>query len=300
MQLESIRVAALQTRVHPHRYDENRRHVEELLRGVARERPDIVVMPELFLQGHSYEANRNRDKEPIEGQTLAWMKGLSTELGMMLVGGINEAIPGDERCYSTLLFVDREQLVGIYRKRHPASAELLFLKPGSEPAVFDTRLGRIALITCFDTSFPECVLDAFARRADLLLVANAWLEMEKLPFLAGQQFDHHRVLPRALAMQLRAPVAMANLVGSLRAIVPGLPAFGGGVFPFDTEFTGGSMICDHMGVVLEERPKEAGPGAVVADVSLTFSRGTRQVTLENCGLDEMQRFVFGGRAGSEA
>ncbi|HEX2573863.1 MAG TPA: carbon-nitrogen hydrolase family protein [Polyangia bacterium] len=292
MEFQSVRVAALQCRAIPREYDKNREHVEGLLRALAQEEPQVVVMPELFLHGHSYEPDRNHQKEPIEGPTLGWMKRLSRELKMMLVGGIAEEIPGDERCYSTLLFVDGDELVGIYRKRHPASAELLFLKPGSEPAVFDTRLGRIALITCFDTSFPECVVPIFEKRADLLLVANAWLEMEKLPFLAGQHFEHHRVLPRALSMQLRAPVAMANLVGPLQMIVPGLPAFGGGVFPFDTEFAGGSLICDHMGVVLDERPKEKGPGHVLADVSLLFARGTREVTLDDAGLEEMRAFVF--------
>jgi predicted amidohydrolase len=287
-----VRVGALQTQVTPKQYARNRAHVEELLRAAAKESPQIVVMPELFLHGHSYEADRNAEKEPIEGETLAWMRRLSKELGMMLVGGINEAIPGDDRCYSTLLFVDGDALVGIYRKRHPASAELLFLKPGAEAAVFDTRIGRVGLLTCFDSSFPECLMEAFSRRVDLLLIANAWLEMDRLPFLAGQQFEHHRVLPRALAMQLRAPVVVANLVGPLRAVVPGLPAFGGGVFAFDTEFCGGSMICDHLGVVLEERPKTEGAGHVVADVSLAFARGARQVTLEDAGLAEMRRFIF--------
>lgn len=295
MSAPSLRLATLQTKAEPLRYDENRRAVEELLSEVSRHRPDIVVMPELFLSGHGVQRDRNSLKENVEdGPTRAWMSEWSKRLGALLVGGILEAIPGDEHCFSTLLLVDGDSLIGKYRKRHPASVELLFLRPGSDPGTFETRLGRIALLTCFDMSFPDSTLSAFESQPDLLLVSNAWLMLEHFPFLAGQSFDHHRVLPRALAMQLRVPVAVANLVGRTEAVVPGLPAFGGGVFRFQTEFAGGSLVCDHMGVVLAERPRQAGTGIVVADVSPALAESVRDVTVNGAGLGSMSRHVFGG------
>jgi predicted amidohydrolase len=285
-------VAALQSRAEPKAYAENRERAEALLRAVAAKRPDVVVMPELFLHGHGYQADRNKDQEPLHGPTLAWMQKLSRELGALLVGGINETIEGDERCHGTLLLVDGDELLGVYRKRHPAGAEALFMKPGSEPAVIDTRLGRIALITCFDMSFPECATAAFERRADLLLVSNAWIDMGKFSFLAGRRFEHHTVLPRALAMQLRAPAVVSNLVGPTATLVPGLASLGGGAYPFDTEFTGDSMICDHMGEVLEMRKREQGEGFVVADVNLTLARSTREVTVGTAGIEGLRKAVF--------
>jgi predicted amidohydrolase len=294
MQQTSIRVAALQARTEPRQYERNRARVEALLDAVAPERPDVIVMSEMFLQGHWYDADRLEPQymEPLDGPTLAWMKAQSQRLGALLVGGISERLEGETRCGSTLLLVDGDTLLATYRKRHPASAELLFMKPGTQPAIVETRLGRVGLLTCFDMSFPECLQPAFERRVDVLLVSNAWLEMERMPFLMGQHFEHHRVLPRALAMQLRAPVVAANLVGPLRMLVPGLPGFGGGAFEFDSEFAGNSLICDAMGVVLEELPKEHGEGFIVADVDLAVARGTRSVTLDDAGLDDLRRHVF--------
>jgi len=295
MQSHRLCVAAVQARVEPRAYHRNRERLESVLDSLAPERPDVIVMSEMFLQGHWYDADRLRPEyaEPIEGPTLTWMRAQSRRLGAMLVGGISERLDGDDRCGSTLLLVDGDTLLATYRKRHPAAAELLFMQPGTTPTVVDTRLGRLGLLTCYDMSFPECVLDTFTRRADLVLLCNAWLEMERMPFLIGQQFEHHRVLPRAIAMQLRAPVVAANLVGPLRMVVPGIPAFGGRVYEFDSEFAGGSIICDHMGVVLEERPKDQGEGFIVAELDLALSRGVRSVTLDDAGLDVVRRHVFG-------
>lgn len=290
-----VRVAALQCKAEPKCYQRNRERVDTLLAALTPHRPDIIVMPEMFLHGHWYEADRLHAPyvEPLEGPTLAWMRDHSKRMGALLLGGISEQIADNDRFFSTLLLVDGDELVACYRKRHPASAELLFMLPGSEPAVVETRFGRLALLTCFDMSFPDCILAAAEQRADLLLVANAWLEMERMPFLSGQRFEHHCVLPRAIAMQLRAPAVVANLVGPIRMLVPGLPAFGGGAFEFDTEFAGGSLICDHMGVVVAERPREQGEGFLVAEVNLDSARAVREITLDGAGLDSMRRRIFG-------
>lgn len=302
MSVGSVRIAVLQTLALPRRYHENRARAEVLVREVATRGAQIAVMPEMFLHGHFYEPDRHEHSEALEGPTLAWMKDLSRELGLMLMGGICESIDGDERCYSTSMLVDEGSLVGIYRKRRPASAELLFLRAGTGPSVFETRFGRVGMMICFDMSFPSSGVEAMEGAADLLLVSNAWLDMAKFPFLADQSFEHQRVLPRALAMQLRAPVAVSNLVGPLGMLVPGLPAFGGGVFPFDTEFTGCSMIIDHMGVVLAERPREQGEGSVTADVNTFMAKATREVALNDIGLESMRHHVFGSsnRGGSSA
>ncbi len=290
-----VRVAVVQSTVAPGAYEQNRARVEQLLEKLKPSRPQIVVLPELFLHGHGYRADRNSAKEAVFGPTLSWLQAMSNRLGAILVGGINEEIPGDTRCFSTLLCVDGDKLLGTYRKRHPASAESLFLKNGVEDGILETRFGRIGLLICFDMSFPDAVLGPAAARVDLMLVSNAWVVIEKMPFLLGETFEHHRVLPRALAMQLRAPVAVANLVGPTAGLLPGIASFGGGVYPFETEFTGGSLICDHMGVVLAERTRDEGEGHASAQLDLDLARGVREVAVDHGGLDELEEYIFGAK-----
>ena len=293
MRRARLRVAALQVRTEPRQYARNRERVEGLLDQVAAERPDVIVMPEMFLQGHWYDADRLEPQymEPVDGPTQEWMRAQSRRLGAMVVGGISERLEEEARCASTLLLVDGDTLLATYRKRHPASAELLFMKPGNQSVVVETRLGRLGLLTCFDMSYPDCLAEAFSQRVDLMLISNAWLEMERMPFLRGQRFEHHSVLPRGIAMQLRAPVVASNLVGPLRMLVP-TPGYGPGAFVFDSEFAGGSLICDHMGVVLKDLPKERGEGFILTEVDLDMARGVRSVTLDDVGLEAMRKHVF--------
>lgn len=288
---KSIRIACLQYHAIPKEYNKNKETIQHLLDDAAKEKPDIILMPELSFNGHYYSNDKNSLCESIFDETFQFLKLYSEKLNALIVAGINEKIDESDFCYSTTLLVDNGEFVGSYRKLHPPSVELVFVKPGeANKNIFQTRFGSIMVLTCYDTSFPDSYQSAFTEKVDLILISNAWLKMEKMPFIHIDKYEHHTVLPRAIAMQTRCPVAVANMVGPTKIIVPSLPMFGNRIIDFKTEFCGNSFICDHMGTVLSMMD-DSSMGCICTNVNIKLANEIKRITVENYGVDLMKNYI---------
>jgi predicted amidohydrolase len=286
-----IKIACLQYHAVPKEYEKNKEQVAKLLEQVGEEKPDIILLPELSFNGHYYTKDKNDLSEQIMGETFQFLKHYSEKLDALIVGGINEKIPGSGLCYSTSLIVDRGNLVGSYRKQNPPSVERVFVKPSEDNNnIFKTRFGNIMLLTCYDTSFIHSYEKAFSEEVDFILVSNAWLKMEKMPFVNVEKYEHHTVLPRAIAMQTRCPVAVANMVGPTRIIVPSFPMYGGQIMDFETEFSGNSFICDHMGDVIKIMD-DTSTGYICGTINTTMANEMKKITIDNYGIEQMKAYI---------
>src|SRR5258708_1456197 len=63
----------------------NLRRFEEKINGIAGQ-PETVVLPEMFRTGFSM--NRKALAEQMEGPTMAWMKTIAAQKGIILTGSI--------------------------------------------------------------------------------------------------------------------------------------------------------------------------------------------------------------------
>ena len=81
--------------------------------------------------------------------------------------------------YDTSLLIDRRgQIVGRQKMVHiaqcPCFYEQDYYTPSEEGfAVFDTELGRIGIVVCFDRHYPESIRTEALRGADLILIPTA-------------------------------------------------------------------------------------------------------------------------------
>ncbi len=81
--------------------------------------------------------------------------------------------------YDTSLLIDRSgQIVGRQKMVHiaqcPCFYEQDYYTPSEEGfAVFDTELGRIGIVVCFDRHYPESIRTQALRGADLILIPTA-------------------------------------------------------------------------------------------------------------------------------
>lgn len=65
--------------------------------------------------------------------------------------------------------------IGVYRKTHPFPAERVWTTPGKEASVFDTPLGKIGIVICYDGDFPElCRVEAL-KGAEIIVRPSALL-----------------------------------------------------------------------------------------------------------------------------
>ena len=134
-----------------------------------------LVLPELFTCGYSDLASVHRYAEDAhEGPSARFFSSLAAELGLYVVYGFPERVPGGV-CDSVNL-VGPEGVLLTYAKKHLVreTGEDLCFVPGVGPLVVEADGLRVALAVCWDLGFPEFVREAAYGGADLVLVPAGW------------------------------------------------------------------------------------------------------------------------------
>ncbi|ALE79575.1 hydratase [Pseudonocardia sp. AL041005-10] len=136
----------------------------------------LIVLPELANTGYSFdtrdEAFAHAEQVP-GGPTCAAWEQIARERDVYVVAGITE-VEG-VRLYDTAVLVGPDGFIGKYRKTHLWNREKLIFTPGSEFPVFETRIGRIGLLVCWDIWFPEVSRILAAQGADVICSVNNWV-----------------------------------------------------------------------------------------------------------------------------
>jgi len=154
------------------------------------------------------------------------------------------------------------RLVGLYRKMHipddPAYYEKFYFAPGDLGfRAFDTRVGRIGTLVCWDQWYPEGARLTALQGAAVLLYPTAigWHPKEKAAHGAAQ-VDAWRTIQRSHAIANGLYVAAVNRVGFE-------PNEGGD----GIEFWGSSFLADPFGVVIAQAPPDR-EAVLIAEVDL--------------------------------
>ncbi|MBI5674440.1 MAG: acyltransferase [Nitrospirae bacterium] len=120
---------------------------------------NLLVLPEFFATGYQF---RSKDEvaelsESVKsGQTTEFLCGMSREKGIYIVAGLPER-DGD-KFYNSAILTGPDGLMGVYRKTHLYFEEKLYFSPGDTGfKVWDTEIGRIGIMICFDWFFPEAM-----------------------------------------------------------------------------------------------------------------------------------------------
>jgi len=150
-----------------------RRIVEEARAGGA----DLVVLPEAALGG--YLADLSSDDGGSEGLPPALdlhgpeLERLATLAGPTVVcAGLCEA--GDEGRFNTVACVNGDGLLGSYRKVHLPLGEGGHTQTGNTMAAFDTPVGRMGMLICYDKTFPEAGRELALDGAEIIACMSAW------------------------------------------------------------------------------------------------------------------------------
>jgi predicted amidohydrolase len=140
---------------------------EPLLAEAARQKADLVVLPETLTcvgNGLSYADAA----EPIPGPSTEYFGRLAKKHAMHLVVGLVER--DSPLVYNTSVLIGPDgALIGKYRKVALPRAEIeAGVVPGAEYPVFDTKLGKIGMMICYDGFFPEVARQLSLRGAEII------------------------------------------------------------------------------------------------------------------------------------
>lgn len=157
--------------------EKNLRRTLDLISQAADRGATLIVLPELASTGYAFEtreeAYAHAEDVPSGAATQAWIK-LAAERGIYIAGGLTES--DGERLFDTAVLIGPEGFIGKYRKTHLWNREKLFFTPGDLGfPVFDTRIGRIGLLVCWDIWFPEVARLLAVQGADVICSLNNWV-----------------------------------------------------------------------------------------------------------------------------
>lgn len=166
--------------------DENVERAAASVDEAARQGAELIVLPEFFNTEYfpQYRDYRYMDyAEPEDGYTQSRMRAKAREHRIHLLSTIFEmARPG--LYYDTaMLFGPEGQIVGKYRKVHPAallSLEKIYFRGGSTFPVFRIGEWTVGISICYDNLFPESCRCLALQGAEMILapyatpVADPW------------------------------------------------------------------------------------------------------------------------------
>ena len=252
---EKFRVGLVQMSATPDP-DKNLQRAMDHVRNAAKSGAQIVCLPELFQT--QYFCQREDQAlfdlaESIPGPVTAKLSVLAKELGIVLVASLFEKRAAGIYHNTAVMFDANGELRGIYRKMHipddPLYYEKYYFTPGDLGfRAFDTNVGRVGTLVCWDQWYPEGARLTALQGAHLIFYPTAigWHPSEKAEFGVAQH-DAWRTIQRAHAIANGVYVAVVNRVGFETGNIRGDSAPGAGL-----EFWGGSFLCDPFGRVIAE------------------------------------------------
>src|SRR3989440_2363366 len=236
--------------------EENLRRAVEKVREAARSGAQIICLPELFRT--QYFCQREDPAlfdlaETIPGPTTEAISKAAVEAKAVVVASIFEKrAPGLYHNTAVLIGSDGS-IKGLYRKMHipddPLYYEKYYFTPGDLGfKAFDTEVGRIGTLVCWDQWYPEGARLTALQGAQVLFYPTAigWHPGEKEQFGEAQHNAWH-VMHLAHAISNGVYVAAVNRVGFEQGDVHGKKAPGKGL-----EFWGGSFLADPFGRVVAQ------------------------------------------------
>ena len=182
---------------------------------------ELVIFPELSLTDYLVRDLIYELAEPIPGPSVEKMMEIAKQNKIYIVFGMPEMSKKAESViYNTAVLVGPEGYIGKYRKMHlPTHSvfeEKRYFRQGYETPVFETQIGRIGLMICYDVFFPEVSRALKLNGAQLIVCISA------SPAVRRKFFE---ILTAARAIENNVFLAYVNLVG----IEDGLQFWGGSI-----------------------------------------------------------------------
>jgi len=174
----TINVACAQISATLNDKEANMTKMQKYMKDVKEKFPktELIIFPELALTG--YECNRAEAEQMAESyeesESIRKMGQCAKDLGVYVVFGFAEKGEDGHIYNSAVLVDDNGDPLGVCRKIHLVEEEKEIFSAGDVPTVFDTGIGKIGIMICWDTAFPETARMLTLKGADMIAVLAAW------------------------------------------------------------------------------------------------------------------------------
>ncbi|MCC6321964.1 MAG: carbon-nitrogen family hydrolase [Phycisphaerales bacterium] len=224
----------------------NRRRVEQLLADTQINAGDLIVLPEMFDTGFSFNTAATADQD---GGTLEFLLGLAARTGAT-VHGSRTTIGADGRGRNmATVTASRGAGTGLlceYAKIHPFSlgrpSESEHFAPGEEVLTYPWGDARVCPAICYDLRFPELFRRGLLAGAEVFAIGSNWPSTREF---------HRRTLSIARAIENQAFVLSVNRCGR----------------DLSLEYPGGTLAISPRGEVLGQLEAQEAVLSVAIDLA---------------------------------
>ncbi len=210
-----VRLGLIQWQMRPYNsMDELMQQAEYFVDAVSGYRSDFALFPEFFNAPLMAENNHLAESEAIRELAkhtpaiVQKFSELAISYNINIITGSMPEMKG-EQLYNVGYLCKRDGAVERYEKLHvtPDEAKVWGMKGGTELKTFDTDCGKVGVLICYDSEFPE-----LSR-----LLADEGMDILFVPFLTDTQNGYSRVrsCAQARAIENECYVAIAGSVGNL-------------------------------------------------------------------------------------
>ncbi|MGC2777216.1 MAG: nitrilase-related carbon-nitrogen hydrolase [Bradyrhizobium sp.] len=208
----------------------------------------LIVTPEMGTTGYCWydRAEVAPFVETVPGSTTHRFAALAKRHGCTIVIGMPE-VDDDDIYYNSAVLIGPDGVIGRHRKTHPYISEPKWAAAGDlHNQVFETPVGRIALLICMDIHFVETARLMALGGADIICHISNWLaERTPAPYWISRAFEN------------ACYVIESNRWGLERTV----------------QFSGGSCVIAPDGTLPAVIDK--GDGVALADIDLAAARARR-------------------------
>lgn len=234
------------------------------IKSLKKQGADIICMQELFSSLYfcdveSYDNFALAEKIP-QGNTTQILQNIAKEQEVVLVCSLFEKqMPG--LYYNTAFVIDKDgSYLGKYRKMHipddPGYYEKFYFTPGDLGyKCFDTSLGRIGVLICWDQWYVEAARLVAMKGAQIIFYPTAigW-DISQDEETNREQYSAWQTIQRGHSIANGVHIVAVNRTGR----------------EGNMQFWGGSFVTNPFGTILKQLPHDKPTNAVVQiDTSLT-------------------------------
>ncbi|MBT8318003.1 MAG: bifunctional GNAT family N-acetyltransferase/carbon-nitrogen hydrolase family protein [Lutibacter sp.] len=210
-----VRLGLIQWQMRPYKdLEELMQQVEFFVDAVSGYRSDFALFPEFFnaplmaKNNHLSEAEAIRELASFTEKIVELFSKLAISYNINIISGSMPEIV-DGKLYNVGYLCKRDGSTERYEKLHvtPDEAKVWGLQGGNSLKTFDTDCGKIGVLICYDSEFPE-----LSR-----ILADEGMDILFVPFLTDTQNGYSRVrhCSQARAIENECYVAISGSVGNL-------------------------------------------------------------------------------------
>ncbi|MFF5607239.1 carbon-nitrogen hydrolase family protein [Streptomyces cellulosae] len=260
---------------------------ERLIKEARADGVRLLALPEACLGGYLLSLDNTApaqagelDEGPpalaLDGPEVRRLAALAGE--MTVVAGYCEA-GVDGRRYNSVVCVNGDGVLGNHRKVHQPLSEDASYASGDRFHAFDTPVGRIGMMICYDKAFPESARALALDGAEIGVVVSAWPAARTNPTTDliddrwKRRFD---LFDRARALENQIVWVSANQAGTFGSL----------------RFVGSAKVVDPGGDILADTG--VGAGLAVAELNVAQALETARRSMGHLRDRRPETYTYAG------